>query len=50
MPTPVPQFPQRNLFSSSMPQPSALQIIRRVAERDSALEISDEEQMHKRLK
>ncbi len=45
MPTPVPQFPQRNLFSSSSPQPSVLQIIRRVAERDSALEISDEEQM-----
>ena len=45
MPTPVPQFPQRNLFSSSTPQPSALQIIRRVAERESALEISDEEQM-----
>ena len=45
MPTPVPQFPQRNLFSSSTPQPSALQIIRRVAERESALEISDQEQM-----
>jgi len=45
MPTPVPQFPQRNLFSSSSPQPSALQIIRRVAERDSALEISEEGQM-----
>jgi hypothetical protein len=45
MPQPVPQFPQRNLFSSSTPQPSALQIIRRVAERESALEISDEEEM-----
>jgi len=45
MPTPVPQFPQRNLFSSSMPQPSALQIIRRVAERENALEISDEDQL-----
>ena len=45
MPTPVPQFPQRNLFSSSTPQPSALQIIRRFAERESALEISDEGQM-----
>ena len=44
MPTPVPQFPQRNLFSSSSPQPSALQIIRRVAERESALEISEEEE------
>jgi hypothetical protein len=47
MPTPVPQFPQRNLFSSNSPQPSALQIIRRVAERESALEISDEGQMAK---
>jgi hypothetical protein len=45
MPQPVPQFPQRNLFSSSTPQPSALQIIRRVAERESALEISDQEEM-----
>src|SRR5438477_7893584 len=45
MPTPVPQFPQRNLFSSSTPQPTALQIIRRVAKRESALEISDEGQM-----
>jgi hypothetical protein len=45
MPTPVPQFPQRNLFSSGMPQPTALQIIRSVAERESALEISDEGQM-----
>jgi len=44
MPTPVPQFPQRNLFSSSMPQPTALQIIRRVAEVENALEISDEDQ------
>lgn len=45
MPTPVPQFPQRNLFSSSSPQPSALQIIRRVAERESALEeISEQEE------
>lgn len=44
MPTPVPQFPQRNLFSSSTPQPSALQIIRRVAERESALEISEREE------
>src|SRR5437660_12146263 len=44
MPTPVPQFPQRNLFSSRTPQPSALQIIRRVAERESALDISDEEE------
>jgi hypothetical protein len=42
---PVPQFPQRNLFSSSMPQPTALQIIRRVAEVENALEISDEEQV-----
>jgi hypothetical protein len=39
----MPQFPQRNLFSNSTPQPSALQIIRRVAERESALEISEEE-------
>jgi hypothetical protein len=39
----MPQFPQRNLFSSSTPQPTALQIIRRVAERESALEISEEE-------
>jgi hypothetical protein len=39
----MPQFPQRNLFSSSTPQPSALQIIRRAAERESALEISEEE-------
>jgi hypothetical protein len=45
MPTPVPQFPQRNLFSSSMPQPTALQIIRRVAEVENALEISDEDQL-----
>ncbi|HEY3453740.1 MAG TPA: hypothetical protein VGK64_04000 [Bryobacteraceae bacterium] len=45
MPTPVPQFPQRNLFSSSSPQPSALQIIRRVAERESALEISEQEEV-----
>ena len=45
MPTPVPQFPQRNPFSSKSPQPSALQIIRRVDERESALEISDEGQM-----
>src|SRR5438270_9532760 len=45
MPTPVPQFPQRNLFSSSSPQPSALQIIRRVAEVENALEISDEDQL-----
>ena len=37
------QFPQRNLFSSSSPQPTALQIIRRVAERESALEIREEE-------
>ena len=37
------QFPQRNLISSST-QPSALQIIRRVAERESALEISEEEE------
>jgi hypothetical protein len=44
MRTPVPQFPQRNLFSSSSPQPTTLQIIRRVAECESALEISDEEQ------
>ncbi|MBV9082080.1 MAG: hypothetical protein JOZ62_05350, partial [Acidobacteriaceae bacterium] len=44
MPTPVPQFPQRNLFSSSSPQPSALQIIRRVAERESGLEIGEEEE------
>ena len=44
MPQPVPQFPQRNLFSSST-QPSALQIIRRVTERESALEeISEEEE------
>jgi hypothetical protein len=40
----MPQFPQRNLFSSSTPQPSALQIIRRVAERESALEIREEEE------
>jgi len=39
----MPQFPQRNLFSSGSPQPTALQIIRRVAERESALEISEEE-------
>jgi hypothetical protein len=45
MPTPVPQFPQRNLFSSSMPPPTALQIIRRVAEVENALEISDEDQL-----
>ena len=44
MPHPVPQFPQRNLFSSST-QPSALQIIRCVAERESALEeISEQEE------
>jgi hypothetical protein len=34
MPTPVPQFPQRNLLSGSTPQPSALQIIRRAAARE----------------
>jgi hypothetical protein len=45
MRTPVPQFPQRNLFLSSTPQPTALQIIRRVAEVESALEISEEEQL-----
>ena len=42
MPSPVPQFPQRDLFSSSTPQPTTLQIIRRVAQRESALEIGDE--------
>jgi hypothetical protein len=41
----MPQFPQRNLFLSSSPQPTALQIIRRAAERESAIEISDEEEM-----
>lgn len=45
MSTLVPQFPQRNLFSSSSPQPTVLQIIRHAAERDSALEeISEEEE------
>ena len=43
MPTPFPRFPQHNLFSSSTPQPSALQIIRRAAERESALEITKDE-------
>ncbi|HWH59249.1 MAG TPA: hypothetical protein VN682_16595 [Terriglobales bacterium] len=41
---PVPQFPQRNLFLSSSPQPSALQIIRRAAEREGAIEISEQEE------
>src|SRR5689334_20688615 len=40
----MPQFPQRNLLLSSSPQPSALQIIRRVAERESAIEISEQEE------
>ena len=40
----MPQFPQRNLFLSSSPQPSALQIIRRAAERESAIEISKQEE------
>lgn len=45
MPTPVPQFPQRDLFSNNSPQPTALQIIRRAAERERALEeISEEEE------
>jgi hypothetical protein len=44
MPTPVPQFPQRSLFSNSSPQPTALQIIRRVAERESPLEIRKREE------
>jgi hypothetical protein len=44
MPTPVPQFPQRNLFSSSTPQPTALQIIRRAAERESPVDTIDEEE------
>ncbi|MBV8828436.1 MAG: hypothetical protein JO108_04335 [Acidobacteriaceae bacterium] len=45
MSSPVPQFPQRNLFSSSSPQPTTLQIIRRVAERERALESSHREEM-----
>ncbi len=40
----MPQFPQRNLFSSSSPQATTLQIIRRAAERESALESSEDEE------
>ena len=43
MATPVPLFPQRNLFSTSSPQSSTLQIIRQVAEQGSALDVNVEE-------
>jgi uncharacterized membrane protein YqiK len=43
MATPVPLFPQRNLFSTSSSQSPTLQIIRHVAEQGSAVELGDDE-------
>ncbi len=43
MATPVPLFPQRNLFSTSSSQSSALQIIRQVAEQGNAVELNEDE-------
>jgi hypothetical protein len=43
MATPVPLFPQRNLFSSSSSQSPTLEIIRHVAEQGSAVELGDDE-------
>jgi hypothetical protein len=43
MATPVPVFPQRNLFSTSSSQSPMLRIIRQVAEQGSAVELNDEE-------
>lgn len=41
MATRVPPFPQRNLFSSASEHPTTLQIISRVAQRESAQEIAE---------
>ncbi len=43
MATRVPLFPQRNLFSTSSSQSSALQIIRHVAEQEDAVELNEDE-------
>ncbi len=43
MATPVPLFPQRNLFSTSSSQSSTLQIIRQAAEQGGTVEINEEE-------
>ncbi len=43
MATPVPLFPQRNLFSTSSSQSPILQIIRHVAEQGSAVELNQQE-------
>jgi hypothetical protein len=42
MATPVPLFPQRNLFSTSSSQSPTLQIIRHVAEQGTAVELGDD--------
>ena len=44
MATPVPLFPQHNLFSTSSLKPSTIQIIRQAAEQESGLELHEEEE------